>query len=153
RRLTRNSRGSEARAYFPEAILPEYETLMRELDAGYDDSRPAGERVQHFIAAARVARHHGMELLGTELEPDCAICGGDFEGNISPADRLPVRKTMDASGNAIEVAQILHASADEQRRTSGEPADPPQRFHYRYVAAELGWMAAQLLSDNTDEKA
>lgn len=153
RRLTRDSRGSEARAYIPEEFLAHFETLMRELDAGYDEANPVEERAQHFMAAARVARLYGIELLGTELEPDYAIYGGGHESGVTPASRRRTRKVVDSSDNEKEVPQILHASEDELRRTAGEPADPPQRFHYRYVAAELGWTAAQLLSDNTDEKA
>jgi hypothetical protein len=153
RRLTRNSRGGEARAYFPENLLPSYEMLMAELDASYDETKPPEERAQHFMAAARVARHYGIELLGTELEPDFAIHGGGYENGVTPASRRVTRKVVDTDSNEKAISQILHASEDEQRRTAGEPADPPQRFHYRYVAAELGWTAAQLLPDNTDEKA
>jgi hypothetical protein len=153
RRLTRNSRGREAREYFPEDLLPPYEMLMEELDAGYDVSKQPEERAKHFMAAARVARHHGIELLGTELEPDYAIHGGGYENGVTPASRQTTGKLVDSDRNGRKVSQILHASEDERRRTAGEPADPALRFHYRYVAAELGWTAALFLPDNTDDKA
>lgn len=153
RRLTRESRGSEARTYFPPEQQAHLDAFVRALDAAYEESRPAAERAQSFMATARLARHHGMEILATELEPDFAIYDGQFEGNISPADRLPVRRQTGADGRDQETRQVLYASADEARRTAGPPADPPVRFHYRYIAANLGWLGAQLLPDHTDEKA
>ena len=53
----------------------------------------------------------------------------------------------------VEVQQILYASDDELRRVAAPTADPQLRWHYRYVAAEMGWHAAELLPDNTDAKA
>jgi len=153
RRLTRNNRGTEARPFLSPKYLPDYETLMTSLDAGYDESRPAEERAQHLMAAARVARHHGMELLATELDPDYAVYGGNFQNGVTAESRKRTRRVVDSSDAKKEVRQVLHASDDELRRTADEPADPPQRFHYRYVAAELGWVAAQLLPDDSLEKA
>jgi hypothetical protein len=153
RRLTRASRGAEARSYFSTELLPHYEALMKALDAAHDESRPAEERAQHLIAAGRIARFQGMQLLATELEPDYAIHGGSYQFGVTPASRMQTRKDVDSSNAEKEVSQVLHASEDEIRRTTGEPADPPLRFHYRYVAAELGWMAAQFLPDDSDEKA
>ncbi|MDB6037581.1 MAG: LysM domain protein [Verrucomicrobiales bacterium] len=153
RRLTRMNRGLEARVYFPEELLPHYNSLMTALDAGNDEGKPAEERSQQLMAAARIARHQGMELMATELGPDYAIHGGAYEVGLSPTNRLRFHKGVDASGVEKEVPVTLRPSNDELRRANDEPADPCVRFHYRYVAADLGWAAAHLLPDNTDAKA
>jgi hypothetical protein len=145
RRLTRSHRGSEAVSFLPPEHLAKHQAMLLSLACGDDPGAPASLRAQALMSAARIVRKHGLELLGTELEPDFAIFGGSFVGNISPQDRLP-------SNNPTSVS-YLHASSDEQRRTAEPPADPPQRFHYRYQAAELAWDAAQLLPDHTEDKA
>jgi hypothetical protein len=45
------------------------------------------------------------------------------------------------------------ATADEIERALGHSVEPPARFHYRYLAADLAWEAAQLMPNNSDETA
>ena len=153
RRLTRNNRGQEARPYFPGKYQNSINTLLSRLDEADDAKQDAKMRAASFMQAARITRKEGLELLGTELAPDFAIYEGNYEGNISPEDRLQTPEESDVKEPPRQVNRVLFSSKDEQKRTAVEPADPPQRFHYRYIAAELGWQGAQLLPDNTDEKA
>ena len=105
RRLVRLGRCQDARPYFlPEnqAILDDYISSIRD---GYDAHRTADDRAGSLFDAARTARDHGMELMGTELGPDWASYGGDFERD-DPAERTPA---------------MLSISADEARRIPRQP--------------------------------
>lgn len=99
-------------------------------------------RAQAFEEAAWLTREHGLELMGTELEPDWAVHQGQFARD--PATG-PERR---------ENSRILETVFEERSaimRTSA-PA-PDRRFHYRYRAAEYGWQAALLLPDNDSRTA
>jgi hypothetical protein len=52
-----------------------------------------------------------------------------------------------------ETFTLFPASADELRREVQHKPDPDVRFHYRYQAAFLGWEAAKLMPNNSDETA
>jgi hypothetical protein len=141
RRLARMIRGNEAREYIPAEWLPQFEALIKELTIGWDESASPDQRAQALFSAAFIARTNGMELLGTEVEPDWHIYGGEFEGGVS------------ASTRTNDTFKFLHASSDELRRAAQHNTDPELRFHYRYQAAFLAWEAAKLLPNNSDETA
>jgi LysM repeat protein len=145
RRLTRLDRGSEAVAYYPAEWRPAQARLLRALADGRNESLPAAQRFYALAAAAGITRTNGMELIGTELEPDWHIHEGNFEAGISAKSRND---------------ELVPASADELSRAAQNDVVPEQRFHYRYHAATLkreaakqGWDAAKLLPENADEAA
>ena len=84
-----------------------------------------------------------MELLGTELGPDWHIWDGGFEEGV----------TWEARAANREEAKANFASTNEIERASSRATDPDRRFHYRYQAAFLGWEAAKLLPNDSDETA
>lgn len=141
RRLLREGRRQEAGPYLPDKHRPSYQTLTSALASARDGSRPAAERAADLFRAACVTRHQGMELTGTEVEPDWALEGGSYE--------LPwVAEQREARrGNAI-----LPAAPDELARVRRHRTEPWKRFHYRYRAADLAWEAAKLLPSG-DRKA
>ena len=141
RRLTRLDRGLEARDYYPDALKPAYERLINGLLVAQTETFSAEQRAAGSWQAALAARREGMELLGTELEPDYALHGGNYEQGVGYADRLNT------------ATNLVRASADELQRATAFPADPGHRFHYRYLAARLGWDAAKFLPNNSDQTA
>ncbi len=142
RRLTRISRGNEAIEYYPDDQQPAFKLLVSALQRSYDQNGPKEDRAHAFWEAARIVRTNGMELLGTEVEPDWALYGGSYDlGNVG------VYRSTFSETNKVR------PSADELNRLKKYEADPGLRFHYRYIAADLGWQAAQLLPNNTDETA
>jgi hypothetical protein len=143
RRLTRSIRGDEAREYYPDDQLPKFDKLVAGLRTGWDESAPAPDRAKALFAAAVVTRKHGLELLGTEVEPDWKIHDGDYEEGVT----WELRAT-NAANNTIAPART-----DEIHRASTQNADPEERFHYRYQAAFLGWEAAKLMPNNSEETA
>jgi hypothetical protein len=139
RRLTRVSRGSEARDYYPARYRERYDALMQTLNTGRNEGLPAEARGTALFEAAKIARHDGMELFGTEVAPDWHIAEGSYEFE------------MTANARATnEAAKILVPAKDELRRYAAHGADPERRFHYRYQAAAIGMEAAQLLPNNSD---
>ena len=143
RRLAREAAGPAALPYFPTNYSGSYKTLLTELNAGRDGTLPAKLRARNLFAAACMTRTNGMELFGTEVEPDWAIYGGEYDFDATWQNR---------ASNTIQ-AKINVASTNEIERASSQDADPEKRFHYRWQAAKLAWEAAQLMPDNSDETA
>ncbi|EEF61972.1 hypothetical protein [Pedosphaera parvula] len=142
RRLTRLSRGAEARAYFPKKIETSYEQLMTHLTSGYNESLPPDQRGRELFEAAKILRHQGMELIGTELAPDWHVDNGRNERGVD-----------DETRRTNELAKVLVPSKDELNRYQRHKTDPDVRFHYRYQAAFIAWDGAKLMPNNSDETA
>src|SRR5439155_390530 len=94
-----------------------------------------------LFEAARIARYEGMELLATTVEPDWQV----FEGSYALESDVKLRLSA--------AAAALTPTADERARLAQHGVAPEQRFHYRYVGAELAWKAAALLPNNHAETA
>ncbi len=183
RRLVRAGQWTTATKYGPSAgedILPSLTAELRaaaekrpvrwgnflyELPAkspGDKNSRAAElEWARHVIAAARIARESGMELMGTETEPDWYYIEGcdetdgptyhrTYKPDINPELRYMGNVGMDESFKRMNpsTAKALSASDDETRRVWKSAPNPVKRFHYRYVAADLMWQVAEALPDN-----
>ena len=141
RRLARAGDFDDARGYYPPALQPTYDAMVNSLDAATNPDAPAPQKTAAFTTAAFIFRTNGMELLGTEVGPDWHVEDGNFTGLCDPVcNRL-------ATNSAI-----CTAGEDELARAA-QGVDPNLRFHYRYQAAGLAWEAANLMADNTDEKA
>ncbi|MGO8929126.1 MAG: LysM peptidoglycan-binding domain-containing protein [Limisphaerales bacterium] len=142
RRLMRLLRADEAGEYYAPEWTSQYLALVQFLRTGWDETLPADQRAKALFQAAIIVRTNGMELIGTEVEPDWHVHGGDFEEGVTAAGRAT---------NAA--AKVLVASEDEVSRSDRHNTDPDKRFHYRYQAAALGWEAAKLMPNNSEETA
>jgi tetratricopeptide (TPR) repeat protein len=136
RRLMRLDRGDEALPYFTRELRDKAIAYQLALCDGHEAKRPAKERAELLWNAASIARNDGMELLGTELQPDNAIYGGSF-----PLLGVPSRLNP-------TITTIIPASADEVARAKRTEPDSLRRFHYRYLAADIAWEAIALMPDN-----
>ncbi|PTQ67625.1 hypothetical protein [Pseudomonas sp. GV071] len=128
RRLLREGRYDEAPAYF-------YEVSLQTAARDYGQARQAAKsrwtatgQAEALYQAGTLARRQGMELLGFEMSPDFAW----FDGLYS-LDRV---QTQEPGG-------LL--SPAEAERQNARLAQPNNRYHYRWIAAELGSQAADLL--------
>jgi hypothetical protein len=137
RRLMRSFRGDEAREYYPAEWMPQYLVLVQALRTGWDEALPADQRAKALFLAAMITRTNGLELIGTEVEPDWRIHAGDYQEGVT----VSIRAT---NGNA----RALVASEDELDRARRHKADPELRWHYRAQAGALAWEAAKLVPDN-----
>jgi len=69
RRLTRIGRWKEARSYFPAELQPRLDEYIQAIRDGHNKQLDRLLRGRQLFHAARLARHQGMELLATEVEP------------------------------------------------------------------------------------
>jgi hypothetical protein len=95
-------------------------------------------------------RTNGMELVGTELQPDWFVEGGNYGEGVTWQDR--------ATNSTDEHINI--ASADEISRAAAHGVEPEELWHYRslskrmiYQAADIAWAAAKSMTDNSDDTA
>jgi hypothetical protein len=142
RRLVREGKLAEARAYLPEDRRAALDDLARSLAAGRDAGRPAAERSRALFRAACLSRYQGLELLGTEVEPDWALFDAEYEVNSFAAARANPK-----------THRHLGPSADEKQRVSRNRVEPEKRFHYRYRGMGLAREAADLLPAGSEERA
>jgi len=143
RRIARETGGRAAQLYFPTNYSDAYGKYLIELRDGRDEKLSPAIRAKELFAAAVMTRTNGLELFGTEMEPDWAIDGGNSDFGFTWQNRAT---------NEFQ-AKINLAGADEIARASSRHVDPDKRFHYRWQAAALAWEAAQLMPDNSDETA
>ena len=142
RRLTRSGRWKDARAYYSADLQVRLDVYIAAIRAGHDAQRSAADRAASLWEAAKIARNEGMQLLGTELDPDYRIWDGQFGDE--PGDQMTERKPS---------TQMIAPTADERARAAQLAAKVNKRFHYRYIAAEHAWAAAQLMPDESDATA
>ncbi|MDB6140805.1 MAG: hypothetical protein JWO94_3877 [Verrucomicrobiaceae bacterium] len=159
RRLVREDRYEEARAYLPveqQPVLDKYVTALKE---GANEKLPKARRARAWFEAATIARYSGMELMGYENAPDGFVSEGSFESTDIAAQRETgtVMETKYENDKEITTPRALKiavpVTAEEKKRLAASTPSPNKRFHYRYVAAALGWKAAALLPDQSDELA
>ncbi len=153
RRLARDARGAEARHYFPPEQLAEYDQFIQYVTAALNASTPREQRITNHYAAAYLIRHRGMEMIGTEVQPDFTCWAGNFEAGPTWQDRAT---------NAA--ASVAGATQDEIERAQAHGTQPDQRWHYRAFAPglraearilefELRLEEVMKLPRNTDETA
>jgi hypothetical protein len=166
RRLTREFRFREGRAFMPEPMLPLYDHFVALHRAGISNKFNATEQTAILWNQAAILREFGMVLIGTEGAPDAFERWGDFPA-IDFFDLRSRREgwkswwEYDGDGETPpELKEKLQphelanprVSLDEIRRARGHAVVPNLRFHYRYRAAELAWRAAELAPDNSNTK-
>ncbi|MCL1089635.1 hypothetical protein L2744_08445 [Shewanella profunda] len=128
RRLLREGALKEAPVYFPNPSL-NANALAYATELNAAKKTKGIDSAKAYWAAAELARHQGMEILGFELAPDYAIYQGVFDlSGWSEADKLTEK---------------------EQQRINASQAIPDKRFHYRYTAAELANKAADFVPHNS----
>ena len=143
RRLVRMERYADAARYFADDRRPVLMAYVQALESGRDTAQPQGERAAALWRAARIARHQGLELMGTEADPDWGAMGGSYE--LGPA--------FDFRTNAPPGPAAVQATRDERARVLRHAPEvkPPVRYHYREIAAELAWQAAALMPDQSPD--
>lgn len=142
RRLVREGSPERALEYLPQPLKPVLARYIACMSTGRDAQRAKAVRVRALIEAARIARHRGLELMGTELGPDSA----STNGGSGESDMLAER-------TALEDARLVGVQPEERKRAEATALRPWRRFHYRYVGCDLAWEAAALMPDGSPETA
>ncbi|PKN57028.1 MAG: hypothetical protein CVU56_13140 [Deltaproteobacteria bacterium HGW-Deltaproteobacteria-14] len=133
RRLARARRFDEARAYLPAAQAAVLDRYRAAIASARDRARPDADRAASWWEAAKIARHDGMELMGTEGAPDWQIYSGNFS----------LAATLD--GRTALKSELAPAAPRELTRAKELAPIPDRRFHYRYVAGDHVMNAVKLL--------
>lgn len=166
RRLTREFRFREGRAFMPEPMLPLYDHYVALHRAGISNKYNDTDKTAILWNQAALLRTFGMVLIGTEGAPDAFERWGDF----TAIDFFFLRSRGEGwknwweyeqeQGNPPGLKEKLaphevanpRVSRDEIRRARDHASVPNLRFHYRYRAADLAWKAAGLAPDNSNTK-
>ncbi len=138
RRLARAKRFAEARQYYPPDCLACFDTYSSALEQASAKVASKAECATAYWRAARICRYVGMELIGTEVSPDWHLHDGQFDYGPELVARI-------ANTNTV----YLRPDAAEAERVAQHTPEPDVRFHYRYLAADLAWQAAELMPDNS----
>lgn len=157
RRLVREDQYQEAAGY----MKPPYDKILAKyvqaLNNGADEKLPKEQRARAWFAAAWLARYDGMELMGTEADPDGFDSGGAFQNVDLTKQRTSGFWTLVTYDNGQEKSEelplVLKPSKQEIKRLEQYRTIPDIRFHYRLIAGALAMRAAALLPDNTPELA
>ncbi len=129
-------------------------------------------RAKAFYEAGILMRKYGMEIMGTELDPDSFVTEGQFPEYESIDHRFAIvhedliKQSKEDDWLKEDIAKskkrrnvlkkerdFFSGSEDEERRALSSLPDPDKRWHYRFKAAELMWKSAELLPDNDELKA
>ena len=157
RRLVREDRYDEARLYLKppyDKILDDYVQALKD---GANEKLPKAKRARAWFHAAWLARFDGMELMGTEVDPDGFSSGGAFSSTdlVSLREHGPYEENrwVDGEEKKIVIPIAPEPSKQELQRLKQSRISPETRFHYRVIGAALAMRAAALMPDNTEELA
>lgn len=152
-RMTREDRGEIALRYFPKWLCPEALTYFKSMEMGRNTKLPKPQRARAWWDAAWLARVRGLELMGTEREPDNAATSGQFDAPPTRKERLTGKyETYDYASNKSLVKLVeTPATKLEKQRLLAIPQAHTQRWHYRITASDHAWSAAKLLPNGSDE--
>jgi len=153
RRLARDGQLERAVPCFPDDLRDTFTFFASRLKAGRDRQRSNSARARSLLAAGLLARRKGMELLGTELDPDWAALWGAFDPGAAADERVadePRPPSYARTSSEGLRRALIPSRAELQRFKAHSASHPEQRFHYRYYAADLMWECASLLPDNQE---
>ncbi len=143
RRLVRTNMLKKAAQYFPEKYKSIFKQYVEALGKSSSSNLSKIEKARYLWKAAQTTRHHGLEIMGTELEPDWFLYKGSFSK--SPFAERRVK--------AFKGSKIIQASHNERNRQQKHKIKLQKRFHYRYIAAGMAWDAAHDMPDESPETA
>lgn len=145
-------------------LLPvDLERALLRFDAEMRRSKNArlssADRAQALWTAAQIERRLGMELFGFEAAPDFTLVGGSFELTSFHEWRQAAlwrdswTSEPQTPTQALIFKPVLPATADELWCARHYGPRHEERFHYRYIAADLAWRAAGFMPHDTEENA
>lgn len=161
RRLMREGSRSVAFDYFPMRHRQHAKLLHLNLAQAAQSKRTSQDRFLNWWQAAWLARALGLELLGTEMEPDFAVFAGSYRSTTIAKVRLSGRVQQleyVQVGDEYEQHQttepvLLKVTPAERRRLTSQRQPPDVRYHYRLVAADYAWKAAKYLPKGSEAQA
>jgi len=180
RKRTPSGKGYLIHTYENSSINPKqeaknyYENIQHAQNEGYSKI----DRAKNYYEAGKLLRFIGMEIIGTELEPDWFVYDGQFSSDGPLAqrfgdysqERLDRYKDWSSDWGKKYTQELIDdqkirqkefeegqdfflASKDERDRAVESLPTPRKRWHYRFKAADLMWKSAELLPNGDILKA
>ncbi|MFD0892046.1 hypothetical protein KBB96_11515 [Luteolibacter ambystomatis] len=156
RRLGREGRLDEAAEFMPPSLKRLFDHY-RSLHAARTSGRYSGEALAAITwREARLHRSWGAELFSTDTFPDGGIHGWSFEAEDLSAIRshrhgwtVEWNEQLEIKDAEVEADRAVPLVLESEiERVKRHPLPNTNRFHYRYVAADLAMKAAESLPDN-----
>jgi hypothetical protein len=149
RRLMRAGRYREAMRYFDadEHVRRSADDYIKAVTKASSPWHSRGARAEAWFAAATMARHDGIDLLGYELDPDYAVYEGEYNhGPVAIEGTLPLQDARDQRTTPTPASRaITTASPDERARVAASKSAQPMRFQYRLTAVDHALASATLV--------
>ena len=142
RRLLREQRWNESQRYFYPPYQNQAQRVGHSIRYGRDSSHPLEKRAEALWTAAFILRYDGLALIATELAPDWKL----YQGNLQPSPLTDERLDLGSW-------PMFTPSQNEIDRVQASTLRVNERYHYRYVAANIAWEAAHLLPDEHPDTA
>ena len=159
RRLARENYFKDAREFFPSPLLPVFDRYVSLFRRARDPSLPRATRAQALWEAAQIHRALGLEMFGTEEQPDAATYDGDLDPQPFIESRCGFSYQPPAPGewwwdHLPKLTDFVpRPSSAERYRVKHNRLLYEKRFQYRYVAADMAWKAAGMMPDKSEETA
>lgn len=159
RRLAREGRLETALKYYPPWLRADATTYQKSRANATNPKRAKADRARDWWTAAWLARTRGLELMGTEREPDNAAFAGEYDAGDARTVRLTgkfertVYDRTDWTSRQFTETVDLPTTRAERTRLQTLPQPHTQRWHYRITAADHAWHAARLLPNRSEELA
>jgi hypothetical protein len=158
RRLARLGRYDEARGFYPKDTQPLLDYYLTQLSKQETFNITGNTRAAALWEAAQFHRTVGMELFGTQLEPDNFQMGGMYPAPAYLLNRfglrfspLPEEFWYEVRDPSLQI--IPNPSKEERSRIMATRMPHEERYHYRYTAADLAWQASQYMPNKSAETA
>ena len=148
RRLVRAGKFADARPYLDEEdqkILDEYVGLLK---VGGDAKSPKPKRAEALWLAAQLIADKGSPLYDFDLP---AAMAGRLAGREVKEREVPFVPSKIVFGEPIKF--LPPVTETEKKRLKANIAPGLHRYNSGYIAADLGWRAAQLMPDNDEQTA
>ncbi len=165
RRLMREHRYAEALPYFQnnpwygDSTMPQLKQLAKQYISISDSVKTTvgSNQAEQLFTLAQITRKWGMELMGTEIDPDWTVYGGgESEGDWEYlTDSSKIDRIDSSSGynntiyHQIPVSRYRFepgfATSEEYRRLKASQSVPYRRYHYRWLASDLAVQSAHLV--------
>ncbi len=163
----REHRYSEAIPYFQnnpwyaDSTMPSLKQLAKQFKTISESVRTTSgiDKAEQLFKLSQITRKWGMELTGTELDPDWTLHGGtysegdwEYQTDYSKIDRIDstTYSWIDTIYRQIPISRYQFepgfATAEEYRRLKATQVVPYRRYHYRWVASDQALEAAHLVS-------
>ncbi|MCB1210571.1 MAG: hypothetical protein KDK97_14670, partial [Verrucomicrobiales bacterium] len=156
RRLVREDRYADARAYMPPDAQPILDRYVKYIGDGANEKLAKKVRARAWFDAAALLKENGDLLMATEGEPD-EVGRWDTAMALEREKGQLLARGENSQFVPPEEPRVLKfyvpVSAEEKKRLAQHQIVPFRPGHYRYIALALAWKSAALLPDQSDELA